>query len=104
MTERSVWLTDRLGAQQDDPATLAGFGEAYDEAAAAGDLEHSTISLNDEDEWNLDATGSTVTYQHLESSEPVGSLHGLARDEVLALAEAFIKGDRELLEAQPWES
>ncbi len=118
MNDRTIWLTDRYGAQQngaqqngaqkngarDDAATLAQLSVLLDTIAVEdGDEEHRTVSLTDEHEWNLEFRPGRVLLENVgDEGDEVGVLRDLDRAEQLAIARDFLTGGADALRGRDW--
>lgn len=109
MNDRTIWLTDRYGAQQkddarDDDATLAQLSVLLDTIAVEdGDEEHRTVSLTDEHEWNLEFRPDRVLLENVgDEGDEVGVLRDLDRAEQLAIARDFLTGGADALRGRDW--
>lgn len=101
---RSVWFTDRYGAEIEEDITLEHLAALLSTIAVPdGDDEHRSISVSDSDEWNLEFYPDRVLFENVdEDGEEVGNLRGLSEDERLVLADEFIRGDFVALRAHSW--
>lgn len=98
---RRVSLIDRWGVQWDDDITLQRFAELFDELDA-DDEEHCVVDINDEHEWYVEFSTTTVAFGNAEASSEVGTLRLADRAEALAIAAEFLSGDFETLRQRPW--
>lgn len=102
MTERAVRLTDRYGVSSSDDVTIDRLADLLGAIEVPdGDDEHATVSLTDEDAWNLAFSRTSVLFENVEGDE-VGVLRDLTRDERLAIGAEFLAGDFEALRARAW--
>ena len=99
---RNVWLTDRYGAQVDD-ATVPRLSELLGTIGMDDDTEHSSVSLTDEDEWNLEFYPDRVLFENVgEEGEPVGVIRGSTREDQVEMGRAFIEGRLDDLRSRNW--
>jgi len=102
----TAWLTDRWGADVDDtdPATVARLLDSLVDDADAD--EHGSVSVADEDGWNLEFYRDHVLFENVEreTQERVGTLSDVSRDDRLRLARLLIDGDLDTLREQGWQS
>ena len=103
-TQRHVWFTDRYGAGGDDDVSLARFSQLLDTIKEDdGDNEHRSISVSDENEWNLEFYPGSVLFENVgEDGGEVGTLFGLSDSDLLSLAQQFIDGHLEAVRAWNW--
>jgi hypothetical protein len=103
-TQRRVWLLDRYGAEIETDVTVEHVGRLLDSIAVDdGDDEHRSVSVADQDAWNLEYYPDSVLLENVEADGgEVGSIRGLSRDERLALAADFLAGDFAALRARDW--
>lgn len=97
-----MWLTDRYGTRLGGPVTVEGVSRLLDTIASPdGDAEHRTISLTDEDGWNLAFGRDRVLFENVEGDE-VRSATLPDRSTALAIATEFIDGASAGLHGRPW--
>ena len=100
--ERSVWLTDMNGAMIEDDRLIERFAVLYD-ALPGSDEEHTTLSVTDSDEWNLEFTAGSVLLENVgQGGEEVGSLMVTDRSQAVAIVSEFLVGDFGALRGRPW--
>ena len=99
--DREVWLTDRWGVQWEDDVSVERFAELFDDLDVDDD-EHSVVAINDEHEWYVEFSLTTVTFGNAEADADEGTVAPADRDDALAIAAEFLGGDLELLRRRPW--
>lgn len=100
--ERAVWFVDRVGQSISEGVTLAKF-ELLLASLDGSDPEHGSISVTDEDGWNLEVYPHVISFENV---EPGGSVVGSIRDakcaDLIDTVREFLTGDLEALRARPW--
>ncbi len=99
--DRQVWLTDRWGVQWDEGVTLERFAELFGDLDADDD-EHCAVAINDEHEWYVEFSLTTVTFGNAEAGADEGTVTPADRADALAIAAEFLSGDLETLRRRPW--
>lgn len=102
-SERRVWLVDRNGASIEDDVSLERFDALVETIQSDDDPEHASISLSDQDGWNVEVYRQTVLFENVEpGGGEVGTIHGASREELRDIAREFLDGDFEALQSRPW--
>lgn len=95
-------VTDTWGAATNDDVTIELFEALYEELGGP-ERDNDLITLSDDDGWKLEFSRGSVRYQNSEAAGEVGALNLADRDEALAVADDFIRGDLEALLGRSWE-
>lgn len=104
MTEpmRAVWLVDRNGASITDDVSVERF-DALVDTLVGDDVEHASISLSDEDGWNLEVYAHAISFENVEpGGDVVGTIRGGDRAMLRAICQEFLVGDVAALRERPW--
>ncbi|MDJ1114604.1 hypothetical protein [Microbacterium dauci] len=99
---RAVWLVDRNGASITEDVT----GERFDalvDTLGGDDVEHASISLSDEDGWNLEVYANAISLENVEpGGDEIGTIRGADRATLRAIADEFLAGDFDALQGREW--
>lgn len=102
MLERQTWMTDRFGAECQTPVTTEEWFKALG-ALDGSDDEHNSVSLTDDDGWNLEFTSGWVLLENVaEDGEEVGRLSWENKLVAIQVASEFLSGDFDSLFAHSW--
>lgn len=96
---RAVSLTDRWGKQSDDDVTPERFAVLFAELDAGEDDEHSVVAINDENEWYVEFSRTSVTFGNAEADGDEGTLALSDQTVAHAIATQFLAGDLDGLRA-----
>ena len=100
-----MWFTDRYGAEEESDITVDHFSRLLTTISSEdGDDEHRSISITDEHEWNLEFyPDGRVLFENVgPDGGEEGELRDLPRQELLTIADDFLRGDFDGLRARAW--
>ncbi|WP_270353201.1 hypothetical protein [Microbacterium testaceum] len=101
--DRVVRIVDRYarsikGAEVTVETVMSLFDELGDM-----DEEHSSISVIDSDEWNLEIYADFVTFENVEELGSSRQINDPTRDELAEIVREFIAGDFESVRSHGWQ-
>lgn len=102
MEERTVWLTDKYGAERKTPVTTEELFTLLD-SLTEDEEEHNSISLTDSNGWNLEFTPRWVLLENVEDDgEELGSISWTNKLVAIQVASEFLSDNFEALLAHDW--